>query len=109
MPIETDEDGVNRFTTDQEIETLIEEYQSSFPLPYLLMVFGYAFILLIDKVIIDSASADLSALANAKDKADKDKIENVDDSLLQPRSSSQDGSANRPNYQINDAAEDAII
>jgi len=38
---------------------LIDDYQSSFPLPYLLVVLGYAFILLIDRVLIDAHSTDL--------------------------------------------------
>ena len=36
---------------------MIEDYQSSFPLPYVLVVLGYAFILLIDRVVVDSHSA----------------------------------------------------
>lgn len=52
--------------TQAEIEELIDEYQSSFPMPYVLLVLGYAFILLIDRVLIDShtvepASKDESA------------------------------------------------
>ena len=48
----------NKFVTAEEIHKVISEYQSSFPLPYLLVVLGYAFILLIDRVIIDAHTAE---------------------------------------------------
>lgn len=46
--------------TSQEIRAEIDAYlieaQSSFPLPFVLVLVGYSFILLIDKVLIDSSA-----------------------------------------------------
>jgi len=45
-----------KFMTSDEADMIIEEYSAQFPLPFVLVVAGYAFILLIDKVVIDSHS-----------------------------------------------------
>lgn len=52
---------------------VISDYQSSFPLPYLLVVLGYAFILLIDRVIIDAHTA----AVESQQTDDKDEIGDV--------------------------------
>ena len=54
-----DGSGMNKFVTEEEVEDLIDEYQSSFPLPYLLVVLGYAFILFIDRVVVDSHAVEV--------------------------------------------------
>ena len=42
--------------TQADVNSIIAGYSEQFPLPFVLVVCGYAFILLIDKVIIDSHS-----------------------------------------------------
>ena len=68
--LNSDRSELSNLVTQDEINTIIEEYQSSFPLPYLLVVFGYAFILLIDRVIIDSHSMGPADGHNHTDVAD---------------------------------------
>lgn len=53
--VETAVNGMQGLTTEQ-IELIIEDYSSAFPLPFVLVVLGYGFILLIDRVIIDSGA-----------------------------------------------------
>ena len=53
--------------TDAQIEKLIDAYESAFPLPFILMVIGYAFILLIDRVLIDSHQSAGDALKQAEE------------------------------------------
>ena len=43
--------------TEADVDMIIDDYDDQFPLPFVLVVCGYAFILLIDKVIIDSHSS----------------------------------------------------
>jgi len=54
-PIKLDLLGMEGLTTSQ-IETIVDDYASAFPLPFVLVVLGYGFILLIDRVIIDSGA-----------------------------------------------------
>ena len=54
---ESEGDETTDMYSDDEVNQLIKDYQRSFPLPYFLLVCGYAFILLIDKVIIDSQAS----------------------------------------------------
>ena len=55
QPIKLDLEGTEGLTTAQ-IEAIVEDYSSAFPLPFVLLVLGYGFILLIDRVIIDSGA-----------------------------------------------------
>ena len=57
--------------TTEEIQSVISDYQSSFPLPYLLVVLGYAFILLIDRVIIDAHTAAAAESKQVEDDKDE--------------------------------------
>ena len=40
--------------TNADIAIIVDNYTSAFPLPFLIVVFGYAFILMVDRVVIDS-------------------------------------------------------
>lgn len=44
--------------SDADVDEIIEDYEHQFPLPYVLVIAGYAFILLIDRVVIDAHSGD---------------------------------------------------
>ena len=84
--------------SDQEIKILIDDYQSSFPLPFVLLVIGYAFILLIDRVLIDSHSSDThNDHSHDHDSSARPRSDSVDSFGLQrTRSRSLQGSEKRP-------------
>ena len=65
--------------TNADIAIIVNEYTSAFPLPFLLVVFGYSFILMFDRVVIDSSHHhDIHAHPHQPDKdndaSDRDEI-----------------------------------
>ena len=63
------EDDTSEVITKNELKDIIEDYTGQFPLPFVFVVCGYAFILLIDRVIIDSHS-DIGQAHNSKVNSD---------------------------------------
>jgi hypothetical protein len=66
----------------QLVEQVSELLESKFPLPFVLVLLGYTFILLIDKVLIDAHDSRISAASqlSKEDKSaeiEKPKQENV--------------------------------
>ena len=69
--------------SEEDIEKIIDGYQSAFPLPYVLVVLGYAFILMIDKVIIDAHTVDASkdegsALLSDQSESGQEELDKID-------------------------------
>ena len=120
-PDEYDLDGaVQKLVTQEEVEDLIDEYQSSFPLPYLLVVLGYAFILFIDRVVVDSHEVEVP-IPDTQSVTSSAVLE-VDDDLVDERKNNRgayklqrekapqttQSMLTRPNCNINDAEDDLI-
>jgi zinc transporter ZupT len=55
--INYDASRVTSVEKSEAVDSIIDSYQRQFPLPFVLVVIGYAFILLIDRVIIDAHSS----------------------------------------------------
>ena len=60
------------------MNVIIQDYSGQFPLPFVLVVCGYAFILLIDKVIIDSHSQ-IGHYHGNKVNSDEATVENLEE------------------------------
>ena len=91
------DDAVGSYLTQTEVNTIIAGYSDQFPLPFVLVVCGYAFILLIDKVIIDSHSSLIGHVHGGKASSDEVGGENAEEA--------EDEELNAPEDDIKDALE----